>query len=91
MGSTRDLLEETPSAPVPPHLRSAATAGQRELGDGVDYRYPHDAPDGILPQQYLPDVAAKAILFQPGDRGDEASLSRRLDEIDARLGKRRRK
>ena len=91
MASTRDLLEETPSAPVPPHLRSAATAGQRALGDGVDYRYPHEAPDGVLPQQYLPDVAAEAILYRPGDRGDEEGLSHRLNEIDTRLGKRRRK
>ncbi len=91
MGRTRELIEATPSAPVPAHLRSAATSGQRALGDGVDYRYPHEAPDGILPQQYLPDDAVNAIVFQPGGRGEEADLGRRLEEIDARLGKRRRK
>lgn len=91
MGRTRELIEGSPSAAVPAHLRSAATAGQRALGDGVDYRYPHDAPDGILPQQYLPDGIEKAIVFVPGERGAEVELARRLEEIDARLDKRRRR
>lgn len=91
MAATRELMERTASASVPPHLRSAATAGQRALGDGVDYRYPHSDPSGVLPQQYLPDVAANDILFRPGNHGDEAAVRERLEEIDARLGKRSRK
>lgn len=91
MGRTRELIETTPSAPVPPHLRSAATEGQQALGDGVDYRYPHGEPDGIVDQQYLPDAARRATVFSAGDRGDEEELSIRLAEIDARLGKTRRK
>jgi putative ATPase len=91
MGRARGLIEQTPSAPVPPHLRSAATAGQRALGDGVDYRYPHDDPDGVSPQQYLPDGAEDAILYRPRSRGAEMELAARLEEIDTRLGKRTRK
>ena len=91
MGRTKELIENTPSAPVPPHLRSAATEGQRALGDGVDYRYPHDEPDGIIEQQYLPDAAADATVYRPNNRGDEARLQARLADIDARLGKRVRR
>lgn len=91
MGRTRELIDSTPSAPVPPHLRSAATEGQRALGDGVDYRYPHDQPHGIIEQQYLPDAAQQEIVFLPGARGHEAELKARLAEIDARLGKPGRK
>ncbi|MDJ0496873.1 MAG: replication-associated recombination protein A [Acidimicrobiia bacterium] len=91
MTATRELIERTASAPVPPHLRSAATAGQRALGDGVDYRYPHNDPSGVLPQQYLPDAAAGEVLFRPGNRGDERAVRDRLENIDARLGKRSRK
>jgi putative ATPase len=91
MASTRELIERTASASVPPHLRSAAAAGQRALGDAVDYRYPHADASGVLPQQYLPDVAADEILFRPGGRGDEGELRERLEEVDARLGKRSRK
>ena len=61
------------------------------MGDGVDYRYPHSDPSGILPQQYLPDAVTKEILFRPGSRGDEDALRERLEEIDARLGKQPRK
>jgi putative ATPase len=91
MAATRELIERSASAPVPAHLRSAATAGQRALGDGVDYQYPHRDPSGILPQQYLPDGVKQEILFRPGSRGDEDALRERLEQIDARLGKRVRK
>jgi putative ATPase len=91
MGKTKELLEATPGATVPPHLRSAATEGQKALGDGVGYRYPHDDPTGVLPQQYLPDEAIQAIVYEPGEHGHEARFKERLAEIDARLGKRTRK
>ncbi len=88
---TRELVENTPSAAVPPHLRSAASEGQRALGDGVGYVYPHDHPEALIPQQYLPDEVTDAVLYLPNDRGEEGELSRRLEEIDARLGKRPRR
>lgn len=91
MARTRELLEATPSAAVPPHLRSAATEGQKAMGDGVGYRYPHDREGGIVPQQYLPDAATGATVFSPGDRGDEAIHKARLVDIDTQLGKPRRK
>jgi putative ATPase len=91
MVRTRELLDSTPSAAVPPHLRSAATEGQRALGDGVDYRYPHNDAAGIIEQQYLPDAAVDAILFDPGSLGEEAQLKERLADIDARLGKKGRR
>ncbi len=91
IGRTRDLVEHTPGANVPPHLRSGATEGQRAMGDGVGYLYPHDHPDGILAQQYLPDEATAATVYVPGDHGEEAVLKERLRKIDARLGKNDRK
>jgi len=91
MAQTREMLDATPSATVPPHLRSAATEGQRALGDGVDYRYPHSDPVGVIEQQYLPDAAVDAILYDPASRGDEAALRERLVEIDARLSKKRQR
>ena len=88
---TRELLEATPAATVPPHLRSAAMEGQRALGDGVGYLYPHDDPTGVIAQQYLPDEALNATVYEPGEHGHEARFKERLAEIDARLGKTRRK
>jgi putative ATPase len=88
---TRGLLERTPGASVPPHLRSAATEAQRALGDGVGYAYPHDDPDGILAQQYLPDGVTEATVYLAGTHGEEAELGERLTRIDRRLGKPKRK
>ena len=91
IGRVRELLEQTPAATVPPHLRSAAMEGQRAMGDGVGYLYPHDHPDGILAQQYLPDDAIAEHVYLPGEHGEEALLKERLRKIDARLGKQERK
>ncbi len=91
MGKTRELLEATPGSTVPPHLRSAAMEGQKALGDGVGYLYPHDDPSGVLAQQYLPDEAVNATVYEPGEHGHEARFRERLADIDARLGKRTRK
>ena len=91
IGRVRELLEQTPAATVPPHLRSAAMEGQRAMGDGVGYLSPHDHPDGILAQQYLPDDAIAEHVYLPGEHGEEALLKERLRKIDARLGKQERK
>jgi putative ATPase len=90
MGAARQAVEETPAAQVPDHLRTAATRGEKALGHGVGYRYPHDSPNGVLAQQYLPAEAGDTIVFRPGTHGEEAALAERLAEVDRILGKRRR-
>jgi putative ATPase len=87
IGRAHDLVESTPGSTVPPPLRSAAAEGQRAMGDGIGYLYPHDHPDGILAQQYLPDEAVDAVIYVPGSHGAEADLAERLARIDKRLGK----
>ncbi len=87
MGRARDLVERTPAAGVPAHLRSAATEGERAMGESVGYVYPHDDPTGVLPQQYLPDGSTDAILYEPRSLGAEAVIADRLAAIDRRLGK----
>jgi putative ATPase len=87
IADARTAVESTPAARVPPHLRSSVHEGQKALGDGIGYQYPHDVPGAILPQQYLPDEATGAILYRPKVGGDEAILAARLREIDTALGK----
>ena len=69
------------SGQVPIHLRDGNAGSARLHGHGVGYRYPHDDPVGILPQQYLPDALAGAEYYRPTDRGAEG----RWRDIDARL------
>jgi len=89
ISEARAAVEGTPGADVPLHLRSGATAGERAMGHGTGYDYPHDDPLGVVAQQYLPDEAAGSILYRPGVHGDEAAIGERLDKIDRILGKRR--
>jgi putative ATPase len=84
--AAKEAVEQTPGADVPPHLRSASYAGERDMGIGVGYRYPHDDPLGVIAQQYLPD-GIEASLFRPGEAGEEAEIADRLLVIDEILGK----
>ncbi|MFZ2177929.1 MAG: replication-associated recombination protein A, partial [Rhodococcus sp. (in: high G+C Gram-positive bacteria)] len=68
---------------VPSHLRDGHYAGAAKLGNAVGYRYPHDHPDGVLPQQYPPDELVGVDYYQPTGHGVER-------EIGLRVGKLRR-
>lgn len=77
------------SGAVPPHLRDGHYAGARKLGNAVGYRYPHDDPDGVLPQQYPPDELVGADYYQPTERGFEQQLAKRLPRLRAIVRRRR--
>jgi len=70
---------------VPPHLRDAHYATAGRYGHGVDYRYAHDWPHGVAPQQYLPDELTDARYYVPTDHGNEAQIAERLGVIEALL------
>lgn len=71
------------SGPVPMHLRDAHYAGAKKLGHGKGYEYPHDAPLGVVEQQYLPDNLAAATYYAPTDHGSEREIKVRLEKLQA--------
>ena len=71
------------AGPVPPGLRDAHYAGARRLGHGGSYVYPHDAPDGVVPQQYPPDALVGKDYYRPTPRGLEGRLVERLTKLRA--------
>lgn len=83
-------IADTPGAVVPVHLRSTGYKGAEVLGHGVGYEYPHDHPDGIVAQQYLPDEAQGRVLYRPGHTGAEAATAERMGEVDRRMGRKPR-
>jgi putative ATPase len=89
IGAASDSVEHDVGGEVPPHLRSGATSGERAMGIGVGYRYPHDDPIGVVQQQYLPDSVVDAVFVHPQAVGAEREIRERLGKIDAILGKRR--
>ena len=50
---------------VPAHLRDAHYPGAERLGHGKGYVYPHDLPEGIVAQQYAPDVVDGRAYYEP--------------------------
>jgi putative ATPase len=74
----RDVTEQR-AGRVPVHLRDAShPQAIRQMRHGVDYRYPHDAPDGFVRQDYWPEGMTRRRYYEPTDRGREAELRRRL-------------
>ena len=88
--TARIAVEETPGATVPLHLRSGGYRAAAAIGHGTGYRYPHDYPDAVVAQQYLPDEAEGRVLYRPGTAGYEAEVARRLGEVDRGAGRRDR-
>jgi putative ATPase len=66
---------------VPPALRDGHYAGAARLGNAQKYRYPHDAPDGVLTQQYPPDELVGRDYYLPVERGAEAALAQRVGRL----------
>ncbi|MCG8917772.1 replication-associated recombination protein A [Actinokineospora sp. PR83] len=66
---------------VPPHLRDGHYAGAKELGNATGYRYPHDAPEGVLRQQYPPDALRGRDYYNPTQRGAERPLADRVPKL----------
>ncbi|WP_207568001.1 replication-associated recombination protein A [Mycolicibacter engbaekii] len=73
---------------VPAHLRDGHYAGAQSLGNAVGYRYAHDHPDGVVPQQYPPDDLVGVDYYQPTSRGAEREISGRLARLRAIIRRR---
>jgi putative ATPase len=71
--ATRELEQATPGR-VPSHLQSASYPGERKLGIGVGYVYPHDHPGHWVAQRYLPE-GLQGGYYRPSDQGAEAALA----------------
>jgi putative ATPase len=68
--------------PVPKHLKDANYRGAKEqFGHGVGYKYAHDHEGGWVEQEYVP---ADVEYYQPTDRGHEAKIKARLEELRKR-------
>jgi putative ATPase len=74
--------------PVPLHLRNAATRDDESAGYGRGYKYPHDFPDHIVTQTYLPDGLRGARYYEPVAHAEEKRIADRMDWWKRKLGDR---
>lgn len=73
--------------PVPAHLQDAHYKGAQRLGHGDGYQYAHSSKEGWVDQDYL---GVERHYYRPVDRGFEATLKQRLEEIRQRQNRDRR-
>jgi putative ATPase len=69
----------------PDYLRDAHYPGAGKLGRGEGYRYAHDEPGAVSDQPLLPEGLQGRDFYAPTDRGFEAELSRRLEQLRKRF------
>ena len=63
----------------PVHLRDAHYQGAQKLGHGAGYDYPHDHPEGWVPQRYLPDELGDRTYYDPSPHGFEQEIRTRME------------
>jgi putative ATPase len=81
----RAFVSRDQTRPVPMHLRNAPTRLMKELGYGKGYRYAHDEAGAYAAgENYLPEGMQQMQWYRPTDRGLEAKIRERLDELKTR-------
>ena len=78
IGEARQDVREGRLLPVPIHLRDGHYAGAKRLGHGEGYNYSHNSAGGVAQQDYL---GVEKEYYRPVDRGFEAELAKRLEQI----------
>ncbi|PKR85184.1 replication-associated recombination protein A [Heyndrickxia camelliae] len=57
------------SGDVPLHLKDAHYQGAKQLGRGIDYKYPHDYENGWVSQEYMPNTLKGKTYYKPKQTG----------------------
>lgn len=66
---------------VPAHLRDSHYKGAADLGHGKGYRFAHDYPGGVAPQQHAPEGLTEREYYRPTGHGAERRFSEVLSRI----------
>lgn len=69
------------AGPVPRHLQNKHFDGEDAAVRGQHYKYPHDAPNHWLRQQYLPDTVKDRKYYTYGNNKTEQAAKEYWDKI----------
>ena len=70
-------VENVDTGIIPMHIRNAPAKGMEKEGYHVGYKYPHDYPNHLVDQQYLPDKIKDVKYYLP----DENCINSFKDEV----------
>jgi putative ATPase len=83
--AARAFVSKDQTRPVPMHLRNAPTRLMKDLGYGKGYRYAHDEEGAYAAgENYFPEGMPAAQWYQPTERGLEAKIRERLEQLKNR-------
>ena len=85
--AARAEVRENGAKTPPDYLRDAHYPGAEKLGRGSGYRYAHEEPGGVSDQPLLPQGLEGRRFYAPTDRGFEAELGGRLEQLRERFRK----
>src|SRR4051794_8470387 len=89
LGAAMSDIREGKAGLVPAHLRDGHYSGAAKLGNAIGYKYSHDDPDGVVPQQYPPDELVGVDYYQPTTHGAERDIAGRLEKLRAIIRRKR--
>lgn len=72
--SALEDLENMKIDDIPNFLKDAHYGGAKNLGRGVEYKYPHDYENSYVNQQYLPNNIKDKRYYIPGNNKFEKSI-----------------
>lgn len=64
-------IDNIETGDIPIHLKDAHYAGAKNLGRGVEYKYPHNYVNHYVNQQYLPDAIKDKKYYIPCNNKNE--------------------
>ena len=80
--AARDFVARDGTRPVPLHIRNAPTRLMKDLGYGKGYRYAHDEAGAYSAgQRYFPEGMEAPEWYKPTDRGLEAQIREKLEQL----------
>jgi putative ATPase len=83
--AARDFISADGTRPVPLHIRNAPTPLMKNLGYGKGYRYAHDEEHAFAAgENYFPEGMPAVEWYRPTERGLEAKIRERIEELRQR-------
>lgn len=75
-------LETNINMDIPLHLKDSHYSGAKNIGRGVDYKYPHNYPNNYVKQQYLPDNLKDKQYYNPQNNKFEQNIDKYLKFLE---------
>ena len=77
--SARKELKENGALPVPKKLLNATSGLAKAMGNGKNYKYPHNFTGHYVAESYLPEALEGTQYYFPSEQGYEAVIKERLE------------